>query len=135
MAGKLLIQLVLIIATIALVAYFVQNRRKARTKASVKMGFVIFVIACVYSVLRPNDLTRIAQLLGVDRGADLLLYALVIAVMFITLSTYIRFREIELRYARLARAVALSNAVAPDNDAVTPTDEGTDTERNSSQSQ
>ena len=121
MPGKILIQLVLIVATIALVAYFVQNRRKARTKASVKMGFVCFIIACVYSVLRPNDVTRFAHLLGVDRGTDLLLYTLFIAVMFTTLSTYIRFRELELRYARLARAVALTNAVAPSDDDIDAT--------------
>lgn len=51
-----------------------------------------------------------------DRGTDLLLYGLVVAFMFVTLSTYLRFREQELRYARLARAVALSNAVRPEDE-------------------
>ena len=31
------------------------------------------------------------------------------------MSAYIRFREQELKYARLARAVALQNAVKPDD--------------------
>ena len=39
-----------------------------------------------------------------------------VAFMFTTLSSYIRFRELELRYARLARAVALQNAIAPEPD-------------------
>ena len=51
---------------------------------------------------------------GVDRGTDLMLYLLVIAFFFTTISTWTRFREQELRYARLARAVALQNAEAPD---------------------
>ena len=55
-------------------------------------------------------------MLGVSRGTDLLLYLLVVAFMFTTLSSYIRFRELELRYARLARAVALQNAIAPEPD-------------------
>ena len=50
-----------------------------------------------------------------DRGADLLSYALIIAFVFTTLSTYLRFKELELRYARLARAVALQSAQTPDH--------------------
>jgi len=41
----------------------------------------------------------------------------VVAFFFVTVSTWTRFREQELRYARLARAVALQNAQAPEQDA------------------
>jgi hypothetical protein len=56
----------------------------------------------------------VAHWLGVDRGTDLMLYALIIAFSFTTLSTYLRFKDLELRYARLARAVALEGAQAPE---------------------
>jgi hypothetical protein len=36
------------------------------------------------------------------------------AFSFTTLSTYMRFKDLELRYARLARAVALEGAQAPE---------------------
>jgi hypothetical protein len=39
---------------------------------------------------------------------------LIIAFAFTTLSAYMRFKDIELKYARLARAVALQNARAPE---------------------
>ena len=55
----------------------------------------------------------VAQLVGVQRGTDLMLYGLIVAFVFVTISSYLRFREQELRFARLARAVALSNAQAP----------------------
>jgi hypothetical protein len=51
----------------------------------------------------------------VDRGADLLSYALIIAFVFTTLSTYLRFKELEVRYAQLARVVALQNAQRPES--------------------
>lgn len=117
MIETLLIQIFLLLAVVGLALYFLSNRRKARAKAGVKIGFVIFMLASVYAVLRPDDLTVVAQWLGVSRGTDLLLYVLVIAFMFTTMSTYVRFREQELRYARLARAVALQNAVKPEGDA------------------
>ena len=110
-----MIQIILLLLTLVLAAYFVSHRRKSRAKAGVKLGFGVFVIACFWAILRPDDLTVIANLLGVDRGTDLLLYALVMAFMFVTVSAYIRFREQELKYARLARAVALQNAIAPED--------------------
>ncbi|WP_426705150.1 DUF2304 domain-containing protein [Corynebacterium auriscanis] len=116
MLETLLIQIFLLLAVVGLALYFLSNRRKARAKAGVKIGFVIFVLATIWAILRPDDLTVVAQWVGVSRGTDLLLYVLVVAFMFTTLSTYIRFRELELRYARLARAVALQNPVTPHGD-------------------
>jgi len=109
------IQILLIAAVVALLVYLLRSRTNAKAKAWVKVGYVLFVIAAIYAILRPDDTTVVANWLGVDRGADLLSYALVIAFVFTTLSTYLRFKELELRYARLARAVALQSARTPDN--------------------
>ena len=107
------IQGLLITSIIALLAYLLRSRRNAQSRAWVKVGYLVFVMAAVYAVLRPNDTTVVAHWLGVDRGTDLMLYALIIAFSFTTLSTYLRFKDLELRYARLARAVALEGAQAP----------------------
>jgi small membrane protein len=109
------IQGLLIASIFALVIYLVRSRRSAQTQAWVKVGFVSFVLAGVYAVLRPNDTTVVAHWLGVARGTDLMLYALIIAFSFSTLSTYLRFKDLELRYARLARAIALDGAQTPDS--------------------
>lgn len=110
----IIIQILLLAGVLALAYYFISNRRKARAKAGVKLGFALFILVSIWAVLRPDDLTVVANWLGVSRGTDLLLYGLVVAFMFVTISSYMRFREQELRYARLARAVALQNAVKPD---------------------
>lgn len=75
---------------------------------------MVFVLAGIYAVLRPDDTTVVAQWFGVRRGTDLMLYALVMAFCFTTLSTYMRFKDLELRYARLARTIALDSAQAPE---------------------
>ena len=110
-----MIKVLLLLAGAGLVLFFVANRRKARAKAGVKIGFVLFVVFMVYAVLRPDDLTVVANYLGVQRGTDLMLYALVMGFAFVTVSTYVRFREQELRYSRLARTIALQHAVRPDD--------------------
>lgn len=109
-----MIQALLLLAIVALAWYFFANRRKANAKAWVKIGFALLMVAAVWAIARPDDVTVLANWLGVARGTDLMLYVLVVAFFFVTVSTWTRFREQELRYARLARAVALQNAQAPE---------------------
>ena len=108
------IQVLLIAAVLVILVYLLRSRRSAHAKAWVKIGYVLFVLAAVYAIVRPDDTTVVANWLGVDRGADLLEYALIVAFLFTTISTYMRFKDLELRYAQLARAVALEGARAPD---------------------
>lgn len=108
------IQVLLIASVLVLLVYLLRSRSSARSKAWVKVGYVLFVIAGIYAILRPDDTTVVANWLGVDRGTDLLEYVLIIAFAFTTLSTYMRFKDIELKYTRLARAVALQNARVPE---------------------
>ncbi|OBG62731.1 MULTISPECIES: DUF2304 domain-containing protein [unclassified Mycobacterium] len=108
------IQVLLIGSIVALLVYLLRSRRNARSRAWVKVGYVVFVLAGIYAVVRPDDTTVVAHWFGVRRGTDLMLYALIMAFCFTTMSTYMRFKDLELRYARLARAVALEGAEEPD---------------------
>ncbi|OFJ53799.1 DUF2304 domain-containing protein [Mycolicibacterium grossiae] len=109
------IQVLLIVAIVTLLMYLLRSRRSAQARAWVKVGYVLFVIAAVYAIVRPDDTTVLANWLGVDRGSDLLGYALIIAFLFTTISTYMRFKDLELKYAQLARAVALESARTPED--------------------
>jgi len=109
------IQILLIAAIVVLLVYLLRSRRSAQSKAWVKVGYVLFVVGAIYAVVRPDDTTVLANWLGVARGADLIEYALVIAFLFTTLSAYMRFKDLELRYAQLARAIALEGARTPED--------------------
>ena len=65
-----IVQALLLATTILLVLYFLTNRRKARAKAGVKLGFVLLVLLAIWAVLRPDDVTVVAQAVGVARGTD-----------------------------------------------------------------
>ena len=108
------IQVLLIGSIIALLMYLLRSRGSARSRAWVKVGYLGFVLAGIYAVIRPDDTTVVAHWFGIGRGTDLMLYALIMAFCFTTLSTYMRFKDLELRYARLARAVALEGAKTPE---------------------
>lgn len=107
------IQVLLIAAIVTLLVYLLRSRRSALSRAWVKVGYVLFVVLAIYAIIRPDDTTVVANWLGVARGADLLEYALIIAFLFTTISTYMRFKDLELKYAQLARAVALEGARTP----------------------
>lgn len=109
------IQILLITAIVSLLFYLLRSRTNTKTRAWVKVGYLLFVIAAVYAILRPDDTTVVAHWLGVDRGADLIDYVLIVAFIFTTMSTYMRFKDLELKYARLARALALQNAQSPES--------------------
>lgn len=58
------IQVLLIASIIGLLFYLLRSRRSARSRAWVKVGYVLFVLAGIYAVLRPDDTTVVANWFG-----------------------------------------------------------------------
>ena len=107
-----LIQLVLI-AVVVVFAVRLLRGRGARTQAVRRLGLLLFAALAVWSILFPSVWDRIARIVGVGRGTDMVLYALVAAFLSFTLTTYLRFRDLETRYTKLARRLALDEAGPP----------------------
>jgi hypothetical protein len=105
-----LIKILLILAVVSLLLLVLRSHGTSRGGAYVKIGMAAFLAFAVYAVIRPDDVTWVAEKVGVGRGTDLLVYLLVVGFGFFAISTYLRFKELELRYARLARAIALAEA-------------------------
>jgi small membrane protein len=106
------IQLVLIVAVVV-VAFRLLRGRGARTQAVRRLGLLVFAALAAWSILFPSVVTRVARLVGVGRGTDMVLYALVVAFLSFTLSTFGRFHDFETRYTKLARRLALNEAGPP----------------------
>lgn len=109
-----LIQVLLIVVVILVVARLFRSRG-ARAQAIRRIGLVVFAAFAAVSILFPDVWSSIARLVGVRRGTDLVLYALVVAFLSYTVTTYLRFRDLETNYTRLARRIALSEAPRPDD--------------------
>lgn len=110
MSNQILVQVVLIIAAIGALVYFVRRGHNVRIRASKRVAFFAFIAVNIYAVLRPNDVTAVAQLLGIGRGTDLVVYLLVVAFVFGMINTYLRNRELGERLTELARALAVREA-------------------------
>jgi hypothetical protein len=106
----MLIKLVLIGAVFLLAAFFLRHHGTSRASAGMKICFLLFAVFGIYGVVRPGDTSKVANLLGVGRGTDLLLYGLVVAFGFAVLHFYLRLKQMEARLARVTRAVSLRDA-------------------------
>ena len=114
-----LIQVLLIIVVVAVAARLFRSRG-ARAQALRRIGLLLFAACAVVSILFPDLWNRLARIAGVSRGTDMVLYALVVAFLSYTVTTYLRFRDLETRFTKLARRLAIDEAQATQSLNVVP---------------
>lgn len=106
----ILIQLILILAFLILLLSFLRRQSSHQLSAWSKIFMVIFAAIAVFVVLFPDSSNSVAHFLGVTRGADLLLYILTLAFLFVVLNSYVNRKRDQQRLVALARKVALLEA-------------------------
>ncbi|GAA2151312.1 DUF2304 domain-containing protein [Kitasatospora kazusensis] len=105
------IQSVLLLGVLTLAVMFIRRWDTSNTRAWKRLTFALFAVTNMYAVLRPADVSWVANRLGVGRGTDLVLYGLTLAVGFLTLNTLLRFRSFDRKLTELARSVAISEGI------------------------
>lgn len=128
----MLIQVILIVAALGLLFVLLRSRTSARTRAWKKLILILLTAVAVASILRPELTQKAANVVGVGRGTDLLLYLLTAVFLYVVVGFYLRFRDVERQLTVLARRIALDEAghqpgnvpgartVAPSEDAPPP---------------
>lgn len=104
------IQLLLITAIVTLGAFVMRRTGSDSHLALRRILFALFIVAAILSVLFPAWLSWAARLVGVGRGTDLLLYALVLVFLVFVFTQYRRNVAIQRQLTLLARRVALIEA-------------------------
>lgn len=77
---------------------------------------LLISLAAIFFVFFPEETIVIANMLGVGRGTDLLLYFCFIAGNILILLIHVKFRHQSIMITELARALALSQPKRPAND-------------------
>lgn len=101
------IRAVLIGAVLGILIWFLRSRNASSVRAAKKLALIFISGFAVVAVLYPDLTDAAASLLGVGRGADLLLYFVTVAFLFMSLSGYLRSLDAELRFVELAREVTI----------------------------
>lgn len=84
-----------------------------RRSPAVAILAVLVATAGLYFVWFPAQSTRLAELVGIGRGVDLILYIWVCISLIVLLNLHLKLRTQMELVTELARKVALSNARAP----------------------
>ena len=106
-----LIQIALALGSILLlVLYATFLRSTLRDRA---LAILLFVTAVV-AILFPDLTTRLANILGVGRGTDLLIYLFVLGAVFAFIVLNARIIRLEDHITELVRELALSRASKPE---------------------
>lgn len=110
---QIIVQIVLVLSVIIVSLALMRGGSNARHLAIRRMMLVLFALIAAFSVFFPSILTKLAQLLGIGRGTDLVLYALVVSVLVFMATTYQRFRHLENSLTKLSRRIAIEEAEKP----------------------
>ena len=101
----------LLIAAIIVLGLVVMRRTGADSHLAIRrILMMLFIVAAILSVLFPQWLTWVASLIGVGRGTDLLLYALVVMFLTFVYTQYRRNLALQRQLTLLARRIALLDA-------------------------
>jgi hypothetical protein len=101
---------ILAVVAVAVIAFFVLRGGGARHQAVQRILLLLFVAGVAISVFFPQVLTWLANLVGIGRGTDLLVYILVIVFLGFAATSYRRSRQLENQITELSRQIALIGA-------------------------
>lgn len=82
-------------------------------KPAAGVSILAFTSIGIFFVLSPEYTTAVANVLGVGRGADLVLYTLFLFILYSFVSNNIRFEKCNRSLTRLVRAQAILNPLYP----------------------
>ena len=108
----MIIQFILSFIFLILVVYGLNQKNKARS-----VGGIIYasaILGCFF-VWFPEYSGIAANFVGVGRGADLVLYLFVVTTLVVGFSLYLKLNSCLLLITEVARHVALSSPLLPEN--------------------
>lgn len=99
---------VLLLAGLSAIGFFIFLRRN-RLPLHIMTVFLLLGAGAV-AVVVPDITNRVAHFVGVGRGADLVMYLAIVAVMFVLLHYYSKFVELQAKMTELTRQIAIMKA-------------------------
>lgn len=106
------IKVILVTSFLSILVWAFRHRTRVGLRASARLILVAITLAAIASVLMPDITQWAAELVGVTRGTDLVLYLLILVFVTTAVVNYLRFRDLEHRLTLVVRDAALREAAA-----------------------
>ena len=100
-----------LITSVILVFIFVRNYDGVRRKVSARLFVIVFFFAFIFSVIYPEQITKIANFFGVGRGSDFMFYNFIVFGLGMLALLYRKIVHLERRLVELNRQASINLAV------------------------
>ncbi len=107
----MILRLFLILSISFFGLWLLKARKTARVKAWQKLIIVFFVLAVIGVILSERISTQIALFFGLNRATDVLVYATIVLLLFITANVYLKFQELQNQIVKVARRVSIQEGL------------------------
>ena len=101
------VQIILIAGLLLIIAYVYLRLRSAMVDAIV---FILLGLVGTVFVIFPELTTRVANAIGIGRGADMIFYFSILFFGFVCLKLYARVRKLEQQLTKIIRDIAIFQA-------------------------
>jgi small membrane protein len=105
------IKVPLVIAAVVILVMVFRHRKRVELRAGSRVLVLVLAAVAVTSIIDPDIPQSMANVLGVARGTDLLLYVLIVVFVLTTLGLYFRLRDTDQQLRRLVRSLAIEKAL------------------------
>lgn len=102
----MLIQIVILIFLLFVISRLVLRYRERRISFLSLIIWLIFWVLVAVVVIWPESANRLADILGVGRGADAIVYFALLAIFYFIFRILIKFEQIEREIATLVRKIS-----------------------------
>ena len=107
----MLLRILLILSISIFGIWLLKARKTARVRAWQKLIIVLFVFTVIVVTLSPNLSTQLALFFGLNRATDVIVYATIILLLFVTANIYLKFQDMHSQLVRIARKVAIQDGL------------------------
>lgn len=111
--SQIVIKVLLVAAFILFALIVIVPSRGSRHLAVRRLALLAIFALGILTVIFPDITSRLAEVVGVERGTDLVLYVFVVVFVGNSIFMAAKFRHHERDITRLARALALAEAPKP----------------------
>lgn len=103
------IQLLITLFALFAVVRTIRQFRAGRLSALWGAVWLLFWIVVVVLVFLPNTTQILADVLGVGRGADLVIYVALVALFYLQFKLFVKIESVEQEVSTLVRKIALDD--------------------------
>jgi small membrane protein len=113
----MIIQVILTIGFLFIAFYGWAHVRRMRL---VSLGMVLLSVVAIYFIWNPAMTTTLANLMGIGRGADLMMYFFFVFVIFQLIILHVKLRNQNVLLTQLSRRIAIDAAQVPEGNEPRP---------------